>query len=103
MKYLPLLLLLSLPLAHADDGDDAPLIVNGCTIAEHSQCPGANLQGANLSNQDLRNMNLSGANLRNADLRHARLDLANLEKAQLQGANLTRASCLLYTSDAADE
>ncbi|MCK9802313.1 pentapeptide repeat-containing protein, partial [Pseudomonas sp. MAFF 302030] len=44
MKYLPLLLLLSLPLAHADDGDDAPLIVNGCTIAEHSQCPGANLQ-----------------------------------------------------------
>ena len=92
MNYLPLLLLLSLPLAHADDGDDAPLIINGCTLAEHSQCPGANLKGANLSNQNLAKMNLAGADLRDADLRHANLDLANLEKAQLQGANLTRAS-----------
>jgi len=53
MNYLPLLLLLALPLAHADDGDDTPLVINGCTLAEHSQCPGANLRGANLSNQDL--------------------------------------------------
>ena len=93
MKYLPLFLMLTLPLAHAtDDGEDTPLIINGCTVAQHSQCPGADLKGANLSNQDLRSMNLSGADLRNADLRHARLDLANLEKARLQGANLTRAS-----------
>ena len=61
MKYLPLLLMLTLPLAHADDGDDAPLVINGCTIAEHSQCPGANLKGANLRNQNLSGMNLAGA------------------------------------------
>ena len=52
MKYLPLLLLLSIAQAHADDADNAPLIINGCTIADHSQCSGANLRGANLSNQD---------------------------------------------------
>ena len=83
MKYLPLFLLLIGSLAHAENGDDAPLIINGCTLAEHSQCPGANLRGVNLSNQDLRGMNLAGADLRDADLRHAQLDLANLEKAQL--------------------
>ncbi|MEO6679794.1 MAG: pentapeptide repeat-containing protein, partial [Pseudomonas sp.] len=61
MNYLPLLLVLTaLPVfAATDDGDDAPLIINGCTLAEHSQCPGANLKGANLSNQDLRGMNLA--------------------------------------------
>ncbi|HAA39854.1 MAG TPA: pentapeptide repeat-containing protein, partial [Pseudomonas sp.] len=64
MNYLPLLLLLCLPVAHAEDGDDAPLIINGCTIAAHSQCPGANLKGANLRNQDLSKMNLAGADLR---------------------------------------
>jgi len=89
MNYLPLLLLLSLPLAYADDGDDQPLVINGCTLAPHSQCPGANLKGANLRNQDLSKMNLAGADLREADLRHANLDLANLEQAQLQGANPT--------------
>ena len=96
MNYLPFALLLALTPALAanadDDGNDTPLTVNGCVIAEASQCPGANLRGANLANQDLRKMNLAGADLREADLRHAQLDLANLEKAQLQGADLTRAS-----------
>ncbi|MCW1248468.1 pentapeptide repeat-containing protein, partial [Pseudomonas sp. SAICEU22] len=91
MKFLPLLLLFIGAVAHADDPDTA-LTIKGCTIAESSQCPGANLRGAKLANQDLRKMNLAGADLRDADLRHARLDLANLEKAQLQGANLNRAS-----------
>ena len=96
MNYLPLALLLGLSPALAmnvdDDGNDVPLTINGCLIAEASQCPGANLRGANLANQDLRKMNLAGADLSGADLRHAQLDLANLEKARLQGANLTRAS-----------
>lgn len=96
MNYLPFTLLLALSPALAvsadDAGNDTPLTINGCVIAEASQCPGANLRGANLANQDLRKMNLAGADLRDADLRHAQLDLANLEKARLQGANLTRAS-----------
>ena len=78
MKYLPLLLLLATLPVVADDGDDAPLIINGCTIADHSQCPGADLKGANLRNQDLRNMNLSGADLRGADLAGFRLIDADL-------------------------
>src|SRR5690606_11796487 len=91
MNYLPLVLFFALPCAlAADDGE--PLVINGCSIAEASQCPNADLRGADLSNQDLRKMNLAGADLREANLRHARLDLANLEKAQLQNATLTRAS-----------
>ena len=49
MNYLPFALLLVLSPAMAvsadDDGNDAPLTVNGCVIAEASQCPGANLPG----------------------------------------------------------
>jgi len=48
MNYLSLVLLLSLPPAFAvnvdDDGNDVPLTINGCLIAESSQCPGANLR-----------------------------------------------------------
>lgn len=87
MTFLPLALLLAitpaLALATDSDDGDTPLSINGCVIAEASQCPGANLRGAKLANQDLRKMNLAGADLRDADLRHARLDLANLEKARL--------------------
>lgn len=58
MNYLPLglLLVLSPTLAmNADDAEsDTPLTINGCRIAEASQCPGADLRGANLANQDLR-------------------------------------------------
>ncbi|RFQ00887.1 pentapeptide repeat-containing protein, partial [Pseudomonas putida] len=72
MNYLPLALLIVLAPAmaeNADDvGNDPPLTINGCVIAEASQCPGADLRGANLANQDLRKMNLAGADLRDADL-----------------------------------
>src|SRR3990167_1427314 len=72
MNYLPLLLpvvllILGTELVNADE----VLTVNGCRIEADSQCPKANLQGANLSNQDMRRMNLEGADLRGADLRHS--------------------------------
>ena len=53
MNYLPFTLLLALSPALAvsadDAGNDTPLTINGCVIAEASQCPGANLRGANLA------------------------------------------------------
>lgn len=58
MNYLPFTLLLALSPALAvsadDAGNDTPLTINGCVIAEASQCPGANLRGANLANSTLR-------------------------------------------------
>ena len=49
-------------------------------------CPGCNLQGANLAEASLMRANLAGANLTNANLAKA-----NLKWANLKGANLTRA------------
>ncbi len=77
-------------------------------------CPGCNLEGANLSRADLieanlkgaqlyaadlshsnlRRANLQGADLRNADLRVANLPGANLQDADLRGANLQGANLI---------
>jgi len=50
MKFLAFTCLLIAVQACADDD---PLTINGCLIAESSQCPGADLRGALLANQDL--------------------------------------------------
>ena len=57
---------------------------------------GANLGGANLSGANLSGANLSGANLSDANLSGANLSGANLGGAYLSGANLSGA----YLSDA---
>lgn len=59
-------------------------------------CPGCNLQGANLAEASLMRANLAGANLSNANmvkanLKWANLKGANLTKADLSGANLAGA------------
>lgn len=76
--------------------------VSGCAVVEsptkehHTDCPGANLTRANLSNAKLSFANLSGADLTYADLSGADLSDANLTGAKLTfanmiGANLSRA------------
>ncbi len=76
--------------------------VGGCTVVEsptqehHTDCPGADLTRANLSNAKLSFANLSGAELTYADLSGADLSNANLTGAKLTfanmiGANLSRA------------
>src|SRR5438552_8445857 len=63
--------------------------INGCTIVAqptptHStNCPGADLSGANLSGVDLSFANMRGANLVGADLTFAVLRRANLSNASL--------------------
>lgn len=62
MHPLPLLLPIALLLIAGElRADDQALTVNGCRIEADSQCPNANLRGADLSNQDLRRMSLAGA------------------------------------------
>jgi uncharacterized protein YjbI with pentapeptide repeats len=63
--------------------------INGCTIvaqptpAHFTNCPAADLSGANLSRVDLSFANLRGANLVGADLTFAVLRRANLSNASL--------------------
>jgi uncharacterized protein YjbI with pentapeptide repeats len=63
--------------------------INGCTIvaqptpAHFTNCPAADLSGANLSSVDLSFANLRGANLVGADLTFAVLRRANLSNASL--------------------
>ena len=100
MNYLPFTLLLALSPAlavNADDaGNDAPLTINGCVIAEASQCPGANLRGAKLANQDLRKSaraRLLWPNL--ASCRLASPRLASCRSALLNQAISRSAACKL--------
>lgn len=55
-------------------------------------CPGCNLQRADLRQADLVGANLQGANLSGADLSRANLRRANLEGADLSGATLLSAN-----------
>jgi len=66
-----------------------PWIVNGCTIAPRTSCPGVDLRFADLANADLTGADLSGAKLSRADMRHANLSGANLNGADLDGADLS--------------
>ena len=70
-------------------------------------CPGCNLQGANLAEASLIRANLAGANLTNAklgktNLKWANLKGANLTNADLAGANLTGADLAGANLDRAD-
>lgn len=67
------------PMAHANEQHQALV-----RLLSEGQCPGCNLQDADLVHADLR-----GANLRNAQLQRANLSQARLEGANLQGANLS--------------
>jgi hypothetical protein len=55
-------------------------------------CPGCNLQGANLAEASLLRANLAGANLTNANLVKANLKWANLKGANLTSADLSGAN-----------
>jgi len=55
-------------------------------------CPGCNLQGANLAEASLMRANLAGANLTNANLGKANLKWANLKGANLSSADLSGAN-----------
>jgi hypothetical protein len=65
--------------------------VNGCAIQPATQCPGADLSGANLEDADLSGANLSGTNLEGANLSGANLSEANLSSAQIVDADLSDA------------
>jgi Pentapeptide repeats (8 copies) len=72
--------------------------VGGCTVVEsptqehHTDCPGANLTRASLSNAKLSFANFSGADLTYADLSGADLSNANLTGAKLTYANMIAAN-----------
>lgn len=55
-------------------------------------CPGCNLQGANLAEASLLRANLAGANLTNANMAKANLKWANLKGANLTAADLSGAN-----------
>ena len=55
-------------------------------------CPGCNLQGANLAEASLMRANLAGANLTNANLVKANLKWANMKGANLTSADLSGAN-----------
>lgn len=55
-------------------------------------CPGCNLQGANLAEASLMRANLAGANLTNATLVKANLKWANMKGANLTSADLSGAN-----------
>jgi len=55
-------------------------------------CPGCNLQGANLAEASLLRANLAGANLTNANMVKANLKWANLKGANLSSADLSGAN-----------
>ena len=72
-------------------------VINGCRIEPRTECPGADLRGADLSKERLDGANLSRANLSltwliGANLSYAKLYYTNLRDANLSGANLTGAS-----------
>jgi uncharacterized protein YjbI with pentapeptide repeats len=71
----------------------ADFTINGCLIKQpvssYTNCPGANLSGADLTGVDLYRANLSGANLTGANLTNAILYQTNLT-----GTNLTNAILL---------
>jgi uncharacterized protein YjbI with pentapeptide repeats len=66
-------------------------------LLSNRQCPGcdlerADLRGANLSNADLSRADLAKANLSNANLSGANLTAADLEEVNFTGANLRGAN-----------
>ena len=69
-------------------GRDLGMIYRGMS----QNCPGCNLQGADLAEASLMRANLAGANLSNAKLAKANLKSANLTGANLTGADLSGAN-----------
>jgi uncharacterized protein YjbI with pentapeptide repeats len=78
--------------------DAKAIVIDGCTIEPSTQCPGVNLQFAQLydlspnqDNPDLSNSNLSGSNLSSADARFIDFSSANLSSANLMTAQFQNA------------
>ena len=82
-----LLLLAAPPQAQANERHEALV-----KLLSERQCPGCNLQDADLVHADLRGANLSNAQLQRANLSQARLDGARLNGADLSFTSLTGAS-----------
>lgn len=83
--------------AYALDEDDLQRLL------ETGECPGCNLQGADLRRLDLTGVNLEGANLKKANLFYTVLDGANLSGTNLQSANMAYARAIPLVTDAMDE
>ena len=65
--------------------------INGCKIEPNTQCPQADLSGADLTMAILAGADFEGANLFNAHMPFATLSGANLHGANCRGANLSMA------------
>jgi uncharacterized protein YjbI with pentapeptide repeats len=76
----------------------ADTVVDGCTIvakptaANFTNCPGVNLESADLSGVNLTDANFAGADLSLSSLSGADLSNANLSSAGLAGADLSSAN-----------
>ncbi|NEQ52468.1 MAG: pentapeptide repeat-containing protein [Leptolyngbya sp. SIO3F4] len=90
------LLLVNIPKAEAVNEDDLKRLL------ETKECPGCNLQEADLRRLDLSGANLEGANLKNANFFYAILDGANLSGADLGSTNLSYVSAIPLLSDLTD-
>lgn len=64
-------------------------VINGCRIEPRTQCPGVNLDWADLSGTDLSFSNFENARFWGANLTGVKLMGANLINANLTQANLT--------------
>src|SRR3990167_7817466 len=89
MNYLPLLLpvvllILGTELVNADE----VLTVNGCRIEADSQCPKANLQGANLQQSQLRLADFSNSTLVAINGWAMYAQAAKFNQADMRAANL---------------
>lgn len=72
----------------------AVLVVNGCSLARGTSCPGVNLAGQNLAKVDLSGADLTGADLSGANLSFAKLQGINLKDATLVATKLRNAKLL---------
>ncbi|EKV02876.1 putative low-complexity protein [Leptolyngbya sp. PCC 7375] len=84
------------PIAQALDENDLKRLL------ETNECPGCNLEQADLRRLDLTGANLEGANLRDANLFYAVLDGANLKGADLSQSNLAYVRALTILTEVTD-
>ena len=63
------------------------VVIGGCNIVQFTQCPNADMSGANLSNY-----NLTAANLYGAKFRSDTLDGTDFSYAYMQGVDFTNAT-----------
>ena len=88
--------LLHSPSAQALDEDDLKRLI------ETGDCPGCNLEEADLRRLDLTGANLEGANLKDANLFYTILDGANLSGADMSFTNLAYVRALTIVIDEPD-